>query len=91
MIYPELPTYSMLQQDDEKLRKLYRELSSWSAQLKTLLEIRDNQVDSSPSTKVYSVVTVTSIGRPANGDIAYSLGEGKFKGYVSGTGWTNFN
>ena len=90
MIYHELPSYSLLYQDEE-IKKLYRDLSSWAGQLKTLLELRDTQVDSTQSTKVYSVVTVTSIGRPANGDIAFSLGEGKFKGYVSGTGWVNFN
>ena len=90
MLYPELPSYALLYQNEE-LKKLYRDLSSWAGELKTLLEIRDDEVDSTPSTKVYSVVTVTSIGRPASGDIAFSLGEGKFKGYVSGTGWVNFN
>ena len=90
MIYPELPSYSLLYQDEE-IKKLYRDLSSWAGQLKTLLELRDTQVDNTPSTKVYSVVTVTSIGSPPSGDIAFSLGEGKFKGYVSGTGWVNFN
>ena len=70
---------------------MYRDITSWASQLKNLLEIRDVQVDSTPSTTIFSVVTVTSIGRPASGDVAFSIGEGKFKGYVSGTGWVNFN
>jgi len=40
------------------------------------------------------VVTVTSIGRPRKGDIAYSASSGKYKGYVStatSTEWQNLN
>lgn len=90
MIYPELPTYGR-EIEDEELKEMYRDITSWASQLKNLLEIRDIQVDSTPSTTIFSVVTVTSIGRPASGDVAFSIGEGKFKGYVSGTGWVNFN
>ena len=90
MIYPELPTYGR-KIEDEELKRMYRDITSWASQLKNLLEIRDNQVDNTPSTTIFSVVTVTSIGRPASGDVAFSIGEGKFKGYVSGTGWVDFN
>ena len=55
------------------------------------MESRDLEITNTPSTKILAVTTVTDIGRPASGDVAFSLGEGKFKGYVSGTGWVNFN
>ena len=90
MIYPELPTYGR-KIEDEELKEMYRDITSWASQLKNLLEIRDIQVDNTPSTTIFSVVTVTSIGRPESGDVAFSIGEGKFKGYVSGTGWVDFN
>ena len=66
----------------------------WAANIVNELELRDEQVDATPSTKIYSVVTVTEIGRPAAGDIAYSASTGKFKGYVSSgatTEWQNLN
>lgn len=87
-IYPNLPKYLF---DITDPQKVYDTILSWANQLNQQLELRDNQVDKTPATKVYSVLTVTDIGRPSSGDIAFSLDEGKFKGYVSGTGWVNFN
>jgi|TARA_R110000737_G_scaffold36281_4_gene55638 hypothetical protein len=89
MIIPELPQY--LTVPSGKLREVYTELLSWAGQLKTVIETRDLEITRTPSTKILTVTTVTDIGRPASGDVAFSLGEGKFKGYVSGTGWVNFN
>lgn len=86
--YPNLPLYIPSR---ENLEKVYDEILSWANQLAQELDLRDNQVDNRPATKVYSVVTVTEIGRPNPGDIAFSLGEEKFKGYVSSTGWVNLN
>ena len=43
---------------------------------------------------VFTVTTVTQIGRPQKGDIAYSVSSGKFKGYVSlgaETSWQDLN
>lgn len=85
--YPNLPQYINITQTNE----VYKEIQSWANQLTQELDLRDNKVDNTPSTKVYAVTTVTEIGRPNSGDIAYSKDEGKFKGYVSGTGWVNFN
>jgi hypothetical protein len=51
-------------------------------------------VDATPASHIYTVVTVTNIGRPLAGDIAYSASTGKFKGYVSSgstTEWQNLN
>ena len=44
----------------------------------------------SPSTTVLSVVTVTDIGAPIAGNIAFSSGESKFKGY-DGTNWQDLH
>lgn len=86
--YPNLPRYV---RQDADVNEVYNEVVTWANQLAQELDFRDNQVDNTPSTKVYSVVTVADIGRPASGDIAFSLGESKFKGYVSGTGWVDFH
>ena len=86
--YPNLPLYIPSR---ENLERVYDEILSWANQLAQELDLRDNQIDKRPATKVYSVVTVTEIGRPSPGDIAFSLGEEKFKGYVSSTGWVDLN
>ena len=88
--YPTLP-YNMSQKD---MQKMYNDIQKWGAILINELNSRDIQVDTTPSTNIYTVVTVTSIGRPQKGDIAYSASTGKFKGYVSlgaETSWQNLN
>jgi hypothetical protein len=86
--YPNLPIYLPR---DAGPQEAYDIIMSWANQLAQELDLRDNQVDARPSTKVYAVVTVTEIGRPSPGDIAYSKDEEKFKGYTSATGWVNLN
>ena len=84
--YPELPRifFSMAAGSEEDKRKeLYALIQQWGAALLSELELRDVEVDSSPSTNVYSVLTVSEIGRPKAGDIVYAASAGKFKGYVS--------
>ena len=66
-------------------------LTFWANELTRELDLRDRQVDARPATKIYSVVSVSEIGRPASGDIAFAASAGKFRGYVSGTGWVDFN
>lgn len=87
--YPRLPSYQMT--NNMTAEEVYRELRQFSDLLGYELDTRDNQVDSRPTTKVYTVVTVGEIGRPNNGDIAFSSSASKFRGYVSGTGWVDFN
>jgi len=73
---------------------MYNGIQRWGSVLIQELNSRDSQVDSKPSTNIYTVVTVTEIGRPQKGDIAYSASSGKFKGYVSlgvETSWQNLN
>lgn len=87
--YPKLPNYIMAKSMDAQ--EVYTELQRYTDTLTFELDVRDEEVNAKPATKVYSVVTVTEIGRPNPGDIAFSLDEEKFKGYVSSTGWVNLN
>lgn len=84
--YPRLPNFTV-----EELGELQRLLLSWSNELTRELDARDTQVNASPSTNIYAVVSTGTIGRPSSGDVAYSISASKFKGYVSGTGWVDFN
>ena len=88
--YPTLPFGATV----EDIRQMYNEVQRWGSVLINELNTRDNQVDTRPSTNIYTVVTVTNIGRPHKGDIAYSTSSGKFKGYVSlgsETSWQDLN
>ena len=79
---------------NEELNDLYSTLETWSTLLINELESRDIAIEATPSTNIYTVVTVTNIGRPRKGDIAYSASSGKYKGYVSvgsETSWQNLN
>jgi len=90
--YPELPRLFNI--SDEKIRGIYNTIEGWGAALLNELDTRDSQVDSRPSSNIYTIVTVTQITNPQKGDIAYSVSSGKFKGYVSlgaETSWQNLN
>ena len=92
MRYPDLPLLFNLK--DNELKELYNTVERWGAALINELDTRDTQIDKRPSTNIYTVVTVTEIGLPRKGDIAYSVSSGKFKGYVSlgsETSWQNLN
>ena len=74
--------------------EMYSSIQRWGSVLVQELNSRDLQVNSKPATNIYTVVTVTEIGRPQKGDIVYSASTGKFKGYVSlgvETSWQNLN
>ena len=88
-LYPELPNYKHIRKENKE--QVYYELASWSSQLKFLLEARDTEVDAKSTSKVLTVVTVASIGRPSNGDVSFSTSSSKFRGYIEGTGWVDFN
>tara|TARA_R110000796_G_scaffold6593_1_gene23193 strand:+ start:1013 stop:1291 length:279 start_codon:yes stop_codon:yes gene_type:complete len=92
MRYPDLPLLFNLK--DKELKDMYLTVERWGAALVNELDARDALVDTKPSTNIYTVVTVTEIGLPRKGDIAYSASSGKFKGYVSlgsETSWQNLN
>jgi hypothetical protein len=84
--YPKLPRFTV-----NELVDLQRLLLSWSNELTRELDARDIQVQDSPSTTINTVVSTSEIGRPANGNVAYSISASKFRGYVDGTGWVDFN
>tara|TARA_S200002703_G_scaffold151897_1_gene151770 strand:- start:3 stop:266 length:264 start_codon:yes stop_codon:yes gene_type:complete len=84
--YPEFTTYSNIQ----NINEMYDEIVSWGNRLTSELEIKDEEVRFQPAIKVEVVVTVTEIGRPQAGDVAFSSGESKFKGY-NGTAWVDFH
>ena len=91
--YPTFPTRFM-DTSDEELRELYTTLETWSGLLTSELETRDIDVDAAPATNIYTVVTLSEIGRPRKGDIAYAASAGKYKGYVSlgsETSWQDLN
>ena len=88
--YPTLPF--TLTNDD--LVDMYNKVRSWGDVLVQELDSRDLQVDSAEAQTIFRVTTVTSIGRPIKGAIAYSTSTGKFKGYVSlgsETSWQDLN
>ena len=87
--YPELPFYVQL--STAELNRLYNEIQRYASVLKLELETRDTEIRNSVSTRIYSVTSVNEIGRPFNGSVAFSTSSGKYRGYVSGTGWVDFN
>tara|TARA_Y100000034_G_scaffold95912_1_gene116626 strand:+ start:510 stop:785 length:276 start_codon:yes stop_codon:yes gene_type:complete len=88
--YPEVSTFIMVDLSNEESRTVYNEMQLWSGALINELDTRDIEVDAAPSTTVLSVVTVTDIGAPIAGNIAFSSGESKFKGY-DGTNWQDLH
>ena len=89
-IYPVLP-FALTNED---LIDMYDQVKTWGDVLIQELDTRDIEVDNRAASTVFTVTTVTQIGRPQKGDIAYSVSSGKFKGYVSlgaETSWQNLN
>jgi len=80
--YPELPKFI---NTEAEAKEFYEYIQQWGAALINELETRDTQVNANPSSNIYAVVTITEIGSPQRGDIAYAASAGKFKGYVSTT------
>jgi len=88
--YPALPQ----RLNDQELLSMYKQIQRWGSVLINELDSRDLDEQNRPSTNILSVVTITSIGRPKKGDIAYSASSGKFRGYVSlgaETSWQDLN
>ena len=84
--YPQFTIYKNIQD----VNNMYGEIVSWGNRLTSELEIRDDEVRNQAAIRVEVVTTVTEIGRPQAGDIAFSSGESKFKGY-NGTAWVDFH
>jgi hypothetical protein len=88
-LYPELPYYANLEMVTSQ--QLYNDLIRYASEMKFLLEQRDFEVEVQPATRVRTVVSVGTIGRPEEGFIVYAAKVKKYKGYVSGTGWVDFH
>ena len=86
--YPDMPTLYNL--SNKEMNDTYNELKSWSGSLINELETRDTEVNSTPSTNIYSVVTVTTIGRPRAGNCLVKILNCMFQGYVSIGGTTEW-
>lgn len=90
--YPELSRFIRL--EDLAQGRMYELIQDWSAALINNLDTRDQEVEATPSNTIFTVVCVTSIGRPSAGSIAYAASRGKFVGYVSlgaTTEWQDLN
>ena len=88
--YPDLPRFIK----DVNITEVYKLMEQWGAALISELDLRDQQAEAKPTSNIYSVVTITEIGSPTKGDIAYAASAGKFKGYVSTPAtqaWANLN
>ena len=55
--YPELSSFVQL--DSDELKNVYEIFQQWVSELILELNTRDTQVDATPSTNIYSVVTIT--------------------------------
>lgn len=85
--YPKFPIRKPPTADE-----LHTDVSRWANELTRELDTENLRQNSAPSTKIYTVVTITDIGRPQQGDVAYAISVGKFKGYTtSATGWVDFH
>lgn len=84
--YPQFVAY----RDIKDINEMYNEVVSWGNRLTSELEIRDTEVTNQAAIRVEVVTTVTEIGRPQAGDVAFSSGESKFKGYT-GSAWVDFH
>ena len=84
--YPKFSVYGQIQD----INDMYNEIVSWGNRLTAELDIRDEEVNNKATVRVEVVVTVTEIGRPQAGDVAFSSGESKFKGYT-GSAWVDFH
>jgi hypothetical protein len=84
--YPQFAVYRQIQDVND----MYGEIVSWGNRLTSELELRDDEVRNQAAIRVEVVTTVTEIGRPQAGDVAFSSGESKFKGYTGST-WVDFH
>lgn len=70
--YPAVPRLYNYLKDNPEADRVFREISQWGGALVNQLDTRDQQVDAKPSTNIYTVVTITEVGRPKKGDIVYA-------------------
>jgi len=69
-----------------EIEEFKKTMIAWANELTRELDNEDIKVAAAPATNIYTVVSTSEIGRPANGNVAYSISASKFRGYVDGTG-----
>lgn len=67
--YPNLP--SLLNVVEPETKRIYNTLEKWGAALINQLDLRDQEIEAAPTTNIYTVVTITNIGRP-KGEILHT-------------------
>ena len=60
--YPDLPF--LFNVEEPEARKVYNQVERWGAALISELDLRDQVSEGAPSTNIFTVVTITDIGRP---------------------------
>ena len=71
--YPDLPPmFDYELEDSPDSKKVYNKVEQWSGALLNELDTRDTQMETRPATNIYTVTTITLVGNPNKGDIAYS-------------------
>lgn len=86
--YPRFPQFLTIRTLDD----FYRVISTYTNELTRELDLEDAKQTSAPSTKIYTVTSITEIGRPSPGDVAYSTSSSIFRGYTTTVaGWVDFN
>jgi hypothetical protein len=88
-VYPTLPDLYYL--TDDQLIRAYTEIRQWADSITNELEGRDLDTSRTGTVRVNRAVSSGALGRPGAGDIVYERKTGKFRGFVSGTGWVDFN
>lgn len=72
--------------------ELHSDITQWANELTRELDTEDQNQTNAPSTNIYAVTTVSDIGRPRQGDVAYSISATKFRGYTTtAAGWVDFH
>lgn len=85
--YPKFPSLPFMDIQD-----LQNTLIRWANELERELDAEDIRQTTAPATNINTVTTVTELGRPNPGDIAYSISAAKFRGYTTtATGWVDFH
>tara|TARA_R110000765_G_scaffold353880_1_gene443797 strand:- start:17 stop:295 length:279 start_codon:yes stop_codon:yes gene_type:complete len=84
--YPELPPHNTKNFTDPELTSLYDMVQVFTSRMVNELDLRDQELDGAPIMNIFRVVTISDIGRPQVGNIAFSINQNKFLGYNT-TAW----
>lgn len=89
-IYPDLLN-TFQQFTDLQIIELHRILTNYISELNLTLQLRDDEIESTPATLIAVVNDTADVQSPAAGDLRYNLATAKYQGFVPGTGWVDFH